>query len=136
MIPLCRNGSFSTIHFFHIFIFAITLIEYLYFHRMQGITDLFVSIFVIIALSFVPSSFLVYLVDDRSSKSKHLQLVSGLHPFVYWLGNYVWDLVCTELPLFLHVLFFCVVNGLVWVLCAFSLFCEKCESLWTSWRHW
>ncbi len=73
---------------------------------MQGFTDLIVSIFVIIALSFVPSSFVVYLVADRNSKSKHLQLVSGLNPVVYWVGNYVWDLVSVSKSLLaLNVLF-------------------------------
>lgn len=61
--------------------------------RRQGIVDLFVAIFVITALAFVPASFVVYLVQDRISKSKHLQLVSGLNPIVYWVSNYVWDVV-------------------------------------------
>ena len=63
--------------------------------RRQGIVDLFVAIFVITALAFVPASFVVYLVQDRISKSKHLQLVSGLNPIVYWVSNYVWDVVRT-----------------------------------------
>ena len=61
--------------------------------RRQGIVDLFVAIFVITALAFVPASFVVYLVQDRISKSKHLQLVSGLNPIIYWVSNYVWDVV-------------------------------------------
>ena len=61
--------------------------------RSQGVTYLSVAIFVILALSFVPASFLVYLVEDRVSKSKHLQLVSGLNPIVYWTANFTWDLV-------------------------------------------
>ena len=61
--------------------------------RWKGIVNLFVAIFVIIALAFVPASFVVYLVEDRVNKSKHLQLVSGLNPVVYWVSNYVWDLV-------------------------------------------
>ena len=61
--------------------------------RWKGTVNLFVAIFVIIALAFVPASFVVYLVEDRVSKSKHLQLVSGLNPVVYWVSNYLWDLV-------------------------------------------
>ena len=61
--------------------------------RWKGIVNLFVAIFVIIALAFVPASFVVYLVEDRVNKSKHLQLVSGLNPVVYWVSNYLWDLV-------------------------------------------
>ena len=61
--------------------------------RWKGIVNLFVAIFVIIALAFVPASFVVYLVEDRVNKSKYLQLVSGLNPVVYWVSNYLWDLV-------------------------------------------
>ena len=78
-------------HFFSIF-------------RLQGFTDLFVAIFVIVALSFVPSSFVVYLVSDRISKSKHSQMVSGLHPVIYWLANYTWDMVRSSQS-YLFVLF-------------------------------
>ncbi|KAK3933415.1 Phospholipid-transporting ATPase ABCA1, partial [Frankliniella fusca] len=51
------------------------------------------AITVIFAMSFVPASFVMYLVEERVQQSKHLQLVSGLRPYVYWLQNYTWDLV-------------------------------------------
>lgn len=60
--------------------------------RRQG-TDLVIAIFVIIAMSFVPASFVVFLVTERASKAKHLQFVSGVDPVIYWLSNYVWDVV-------------------------------------------
>ena len=52
-----------------------------------------VAICVVFALSFVPASFVVYLVNERDCKAKHLHLVSGVRPYVYWLSTYVWDLV-------------------------------------------
>lgn len=52
-----------------------------------------VAICVVFALSFVPASFVVYLVNERACKAKHLHLVSGVRPFIYWLATYVWDLV-------------------------------------------
>ena len=60
--------------------------------RRQG-TDLVIAIFVIIAMSFVPASFVVFLVTERASKAKHLQFVSGVDPVIYWLSNYIWDVV-------------------------------------------
>ncbi|KAE8736684.1 ABC-transporter, subfamily A member 03 [Frankliniella occidentalis] len=51
------------------------------------------AITVIFAMSFVPASFVMYLVEERVEQSKHLQLVSGLRPYIYWLQNYTWDLV-------------------------------------------
>ena len=72
--------------------------------RRQG-TDLVIAIFVIIAMSFVPASFVVFLVTERSSKAKHLQFVSGVDPVIYWLSNYVWDLVSAG------VLWLCSIPG-------------------------
>lgn len=53
-----------------------------------------IAIFIIVAMSFVPASFVVFLVAEKSTKAKHLQFVSGCNPVIYWLANYVWDMVC------------------------------------------
>lgn len=60
--------------------------------RLQG-TDVVIAIFIIVAMSFVPASFVVFLVAEKSTKAKHLQFVSGCDPVIYWLSNYVWDMV-------------------------------------------
>ena len=60
----------------------------------QG-SDVLIAIFAICAMSFVPASFVVFLVYERSIKAKHLQIVSGLNRVIYWLANYVWDMVYT-----------------------------------------
>ena len=52
-----------------------------------------IAIFVIIAMSFVPASFVVFLVTERVTKAKHLQFVSGAEPLIYWLVNFLWDMV-------------------------------------------
>lgn len=53
--------------------------------------ELFTAICIIFALAFVPSSFLVFLIDERVSNSKHLQFVSGLkgktRKFVFRTNN-------------------------------------------------
>ncbi|XP_058274218.1 retinal-specific phospholipid-transporting ATPase ABCA4 [Hemibagrus wyckioides] len=55
--------------------------------------DAVVAICVIFAMSFVPASFVLYLIQERVTKAKHLQFVSGVSPFVYWLTNFFWDMV-------------------------------------------
>ncbi|GMH76285.1 hypothetical protein TL16_g07027 [Triparma laevis f. inornata] len=45
-------------------------------------------------LPFVPASFGAYAISERTSKSKHIQMVSGVTPFVYWLSIFVWDFAC------------------------------------------
>lgn len=65
------------------------------FFSFNRVIDVLVAICVVFALSFVPASFVVYLVNERDCKAKHLHLVSGVRPYVYWLSTYVWDLVST-----------------------------------------
>lgn len=61
--------------------------------RMATSVDVLVSICVIFAMSFVPASFVLFLIEERVSKAKHLQFVSGMKPVTYWLGNFAWDMV-------------------------------------------
>lgn len=54
--------------------------------------EMFTAICVIFALAFIPASFLVFLIDERVTTSKHLQFVSGVKGLTYWWANYLWDL--------------------------------------------
>ena len=83
-----------------IFLFAIFLP--LFNHRATTSTDVVVSICVIFAMSFIPASFVLFLIQERVSKAKHLQFVSGVNPAVYWLANFAWDMVSAS---FIRVLF-------------------------------
>jgi len=62
--------------------------------RASGV-DVLIAISVIFALSQIPASFVVFLVEERQSGSRHLQFVSGVKPVVFWLVNFCWDLVCS-----------------------------------------
>uniref|UniRef100_A0A8C5BHU5 ATP-binding cassette, sub-family A (ABC1), member 4a n=1 Tax=Gadus morhua TaxID=8049 RepID=A0A8C5BHU5_GADMO len=55
--------------------------------------DAAVAVCVIFSMSFIPASFLLYLIRERATQAKHLQFVSGVSPLVYWLANYLWDMV-------------------------------------------
>ncbi|XP_036624096.1 retinal-specific phospholipid-transporting ATPase ABCA4 [Trichosurus vulpecula] len=55
--------------------------------------DAMVAICVIFAMSFIPASFVLYLIQERVSKAKHLQFVSGVSPTTYWVTNFLWDIV-------------------------------------------
>jgi len=45
-----------------------------------------------IGLAFLVGSFVLFGVNQRSSKSKHCQFVSGVDTVAYWLAAFVWDL--------------------------------------------
>lgn len=64
-----------------------------FFSRMTTSVDVLVSICVIFAMSFVPASFVVFLIQERVNKAKHMHFISGVQPFLYWLANFVWDMV-------------------------------------------
>ncbi|XP_041074940.1 phospholipid-transporting ATPase ABCA1-like [Polyodon spathula] len=68
--------------------------------------DVLVSICVIFAMSFVPASFVVYLIQERVSKSKHMQFISGVRPGLYWLANFVWDMCNYIVPATLVIIIF------------------------------
>ena len=54
--------------------------------------DLVVGICIIFAMSFVPASFVLHLISERVSKSKHLQYVSGVNPTIFWVSTFLWDM--------------------------------------------
>ncbi|XP_072314586.1 phospholipid-transporting ATPase ABCA1-like [Eucyclogobius newberryi] len=68
--------------------------------------DVVVSICVIFAMSFIPASFVLFLIQERVSKAKHLQFVSGVNPSVYWLANFAWDMCNYIVPCFIVVVIF------------------------------
>ena len=57
------------------------------------------AIGVIFSMSFVPASFVLFLVEERSSKAKHLQFVSGVKPATFWIASYTWDMVRFKITL-------------------------------------
>lgn len=63
------------------------------FRSLTTSVDAVVAICVIFAMSFIPASFVLYLIQERATKAKHLQFVSGVSPLVYWLANFFWDMV-------------------------------------------
>ncbi|XP_044943937.1 phospholipid-transporting ATPase ABCA7 isoform X11 [Mustela putorius furo] len=59
---------------------------------MASSVDVLVSICVVFAMSFVPASFTLILIEERITRAKHLQFMGGLPPTLYWLGNFLWDM--------------------------------------------
>nr|CAB3219608.1 ATP-binding cassette sub-family A member 1-like [Phallusia mammillata] len=72
----------------------------------QSATDTIISICVIFALSFIPASFVLFLIEEKVTKAKHLQFVSGVNQFVYWITNFMWDLVNYAVPAVIVILIF------------------------------
>lgn len=75
--------------------------------RVTTSVDVLVSICVIFAMSFVPASFVVFLIQERVSKAKHMQFISGVQPYLYWVANFIWDMVCLFFSFFFYLRFLC-----------------------------
>ncbi|KAM4720611.1 retinal-specific phospholipid-transporting ATPase ABCA4 isoform 1-T1 [Rhinophrynus dorsalis] len=68
--------------------------------------DVVVAICVIFAMSFIPASFVLYLIQERVSNSKHLQFVNGITPTIYWITNFAWDIANYAISVVMVVIIF------------------------------
>jgi ATP-binding cassette subfamily A (ABC1) protein 3 len=59
----------------------------------QIILSLLASLFILVPLCYIPASFITFVVRERMSKAKHLQLVSSVSPYLYWCATYLWDVM-------------------------------------------
>ncbi|XP_019857855.1 PREDICTED: ATP-binding cassette sub-family A member 3-like [Amphimedon queenslandica] len=71
---------------------------------------LMISILSMFGLSFLYSSFIVFPIQEKQSKAKHLQFVSGVNASSYWLGTYVWDLINAYIPAIIIIILFAAFN--------------------------
>ncbi|CAL4148549.1 unnamed protein product, partial [Meganyctiphanes norvegica] len=55
-------------------------------------------------MSFLAASFVLFLVQERSSKAKHLQFVSGVNFANYWSATALWDFIVHMVPVSLCIL--------------------------------
>jgi len=78
-------------------------------------TDLTVAITMILAMGFIPASFVVYLVYEKASNGKHQQLLTGVSPLMYWVTSYVWDIINFLIPML-----FCFFIFVVFQVAAYS----------------
>ena len=59
--------------------------------EVKTVLSVLASMFILIPYCLIPGFFVVYLVKEKSSKSKHLQLVSGTDLTAYWISSYLFD---------------------------------------------
>lgn len=60
--------------------------------QIKIILSLLTSVFILVPLCYIPAAFVSFLVRERVSKSKHLQIACGVQPALYWTAAYLWDL--------------------------------------------
>ncbi|KAH9599657.1 hypothetical protein LSM04_005139 [Trypanosoma melophagium] len=75
-----------------------------------SIYAMLISIVIMIPFTFIPSTFVSWVVKERQCKARHLQNVSGLRFAVYWLSNFVFDLCSYLITMFLVIIVFAIFN--------------------------
>jgi hypothetical protein len=64
----------------------------------------------LIAFPFISGSFAVFIMNEKSSKTKHLQIVSGVDRLTYWFSTFVWDMASYQIPLWSVVILLLIFN--------------------------
>lgn len=44
-------------------------------------------------MAFVSAFYVLFIIRERASKSKHLQFVSGVKVLIFWTVNFLWDFI-------------------------------------------
>eukprot|EP00043_Microstomoeca_roanoka_P008399 m.80908 g.80908 ORF g.80908 m.80908 type:complete len:1735 (+) comp14227_c0_seq1:159-5363(+) len=58
----------------------------------------YIAFTILFGMSFLVSSFVLFLVVERANKAKHIQFVSGVDIVSYWTASYIWDIANFLLP--------------------------------------
>ena len=59
----------------------------------QDRSKIIILFFISISFSLIPANFITIIIKERENNSKHLQIISGISLFSYWLNNYIFELV-------------------------------------------
>ncbi|KAH9600184.1 ABC transporter-like [Trypanosoma melophagium] len=69
---------------------------------------LLMGLLVLIPFSFIPSTFVSWVVKERECKARHLQNVSGLRLSIYWISNYLFDFCSYLIMIILAIIVFLI----------------------------
>lgn len=71
-------------------------------------TGFTISFNFVFGISFLASSFVLFLIKERSTKAKHIQFVSGVNPVNFWLSTFCWDMINYIIPCFFLMMTFII----------------------------
>ncbi|GMT18442.1 hypothetical protein PFISCL1PPCAC_9739, partial [Pristionchus fissidentatus] len=78
-------------------------------------TSFIIGYAIIVSMSMVVSGYCTFLIRERKKNSKHMQLLSGLPLWMYWLTAFLWDAITYLIPVacFIGIFFAFGVDELV-----------------------
>eukprot|EP00057_Strongylocentrotus_purpuratus_P033371 XP_791165.4 PREDICTED: ATP-binding cassette sub-family A member 3 [Strongylocentrotus purpuratus] len=71
-------------------------------------TGFAISFNMLFGMSFLASSFVVFLIKESTVKSKHVQFISGVRISNFWFSTFLWDLINYLVPCIICVLIFII----------------------------
>ncbi|XP_045164403.2 phospholipid-transporting ATPase ABCA3-like isoform X2 [Mercenaria mercenaria] len=69
-------------------------------------TGFTIAISVLFGMAFMATSFIIFLIKERSVGAKHLQVVSGVGPIAYWSSTFIWDIINYTIPVLIILVIF------------------------------
>eukprot|EP00796_Vickermania_ingenoplastis_P002486 gene2487-biopygen2005 len=80
----------------------------------QQMTDslyaMMIGMVIMIPFTFIPSTFVSWIVKEKQSKARHLQNASGLSFYIYWISNFLFDACCYLITMWLVIFIFLIFN--------------------------
>lgn len=73
-------------------------------------TGFTISFNFVFGISFLSSSFVLFLIKERATKAKHIQFVSGVSPINFWLSTFCWDMINYIIPCIFLIITFVAFN--------------------------
>jgi ABC-type multidrug transport system ATPase subunit len=64
----------------------------------KDLTDTTTSLFLALGFAFIPASYGAFVVLERETGCKHLQMISGVNFISYWLATWLWDMLNYIVP--------------------------------------
>ena len=56
---------------------------------------------IMFGMAFLVGAFILFLIKEKATKSKHIQFASGVHAFNFWMSTFCWDMINYLIPAFL-----------------------------------
>jgi ABC-type multidrug transport system ATPase subunit len=75
-----------------------------------AINSFIFAMFVMIPFTFVPSTFVTFVVREREFHAKHLQLISGMNFVLYWFSNFLFDVLAFTITTSMTIIIFLIFN--------------------------
>lgn len=65
-----------------------------------GLTGFIIALEVLFGMSFMVTTFIIFLIKEKAVGAKHIQVVSGVGPGAFWFSNFLWDIINYTIPVF------------------------------------